>query len=41
VVEPVETLGLDLDTPADIVALTTRLDLKGGRASNTARVMGI
>jgi 2-phospho-L-lactate guanylyltransferase len=41
VVETVETLGLDLDTPADIVALTTRLDLKGGRASNTARVLGI
>lgn len=41
VVEPVETLGLDLDTPADIVALTTQLDLRGGRASNTARVLGI
>jgi 2-phospho-L-lactate guanylyltransferase len=40
-VEEVETLGLDLDTPADIVALTTRLDLKGGRAANTARVLGI
>jgi 2-phospho-L-lactate guanylyltransferase len=40
-VEEIETLGLDLDTPADIVALTTRLDLKGGRAKNTARVLGI
>ena len=40
-VEGVPTLGLDLDTPADIVALTTRLDLKGGRATNTARVLGI
>ena len=40
-VEEIATLGLDLDTPADIVALTTRLDLKGGRASNTSRVLGI
>jgi 2-phospho-L-lactate guanylyltransferase len=40
-VEEIPTLGLDLDTPADIVALTTRLDLKGGRAANTARVLGI
>lgn len=40
-VEELPTLGLDLDTPADIVALTTRLDLKGGSAVNTARVLGI
>jgi 2-phospho-L-lactate/phosphoenolpyruvate guanylyltransferase len=40
-VEAVSTLGLDLDTPADIVALTMRLDLKGGRAVHTARVLGI
>lgn len=40
-VEQVPTLGLDLDTPADIVALTTKLDLQGGRAANTARVLGI
>ena len=40
-VEDVSTLSLDLDTPADIVALTTTLDLKGGRATNTARVLGI
>lgn len=40
-VEEVPTLGLDLDTPADIVALTTRLDLGGGRATNTAKVLGI
>jgi 2-phospho-L-lactate guanylyltransferase len=40
-VEELATLGLDLDTPADIVALTMRLDLKGGHAVNTARVLGI
>lgn len=40
-VEEVSTLSLDLDTPADIVALATTLDLKGGRATNTARVLGI
>ncbi len=40
-VERLPTLALDLDTPADIVALTTRLDLRGGRAVNTARVLGI
>lgn len=40
-VEQLPTLALDLDTPADIVALTTRLDLRGGRAENTARVLGI
>lgn len=40
-VEEIPTLGLDLDTPADIVALTMRLDLKGGRAANTAKVLGI
>ncbi|MEX0620748.1 MAG: 2-phospho-L-lactate guanylyltransferase [Solirubrobacterales bacterium] len=40
-VEQVSSLSLDLDTPADIVALTTSLDLKGGHAVNTARVLGI
>jgi 2-phospho-L-lactate guanylyltransferase len=40
-VEELPTLALDLDTPADIVALTLSLDLKGGRAANTARVLGI
>jgi len=40
-VEQVPTLGLDLDTPADIVALATKLDMQGGRAANTARVLGI
>jgi 2-phospho-L-lactate/phosphoenolpyruvate guanylyltransferase len=41
VVERIPTLALDLDTPADIVALTTRLDLKSGDAPNTAKVLGI
>jgi len=40
-VEDLPTLALDLDTPADIVALTMKLDLKGGHAANTARVLGI
>lgn len=40
-VENLPTLALDLDTPADIVALTMKLDLKGGHATNTARVLGI
>ena len=40
-VERMQTLALDLDTPADIVALTTKLDLQGGRAEHTARVLGI
>lgn len=40
-VENLPTLALDLDTPADIVALTMKLDLKGGHAANTARVLGI
>ena len=35
------TLGLDLDTPADIVALTSAIDNTGGRAVRTARVLGI
>jgi len=40
-IEKLPTLALDLDTPADIVALTTKLDLQGGRAEHTARVLGI
>lgn len=39
--EELPTLALDLDTPADFVALTTRLDLGGGRAPRTAKVLGI
>jgi 2-phospho-L-lactate guanylyltransferase len=39
--EELPTLALDLDTPADFVALTTRLDMNKGRAPRTARVLGI
>lgn len=39
--ERLSTLALDLDTPADFVALTTRLDLNQGSAPRTARVLGI
>ncbi len=40
-IEDLPSLALDLDTPADIVALMTRLGIKGGRATHTARVLGI
>lgn len=40
-VENLPTLALDLDTPADIVALMTKLELKGGSAGHTAKVLGI
>jgi 2-phospho-L-lactate guanylyltransferase len=39
--EHLPTLALDLDTPADFVALTTRLDLSQGTARRTAKVLGI
>jgi len=39
--EDLPTLALDLDTPADFVALTTRLEMSPGRASRTAKVLGI
>lgn len=43
--EHIEGLGLDLDTPADIVALTTKVEMaraSGGRpAPRTAAVLGI
>ena len=38
--EELPTLALDLDTPADFVALTTRLD-QNGTAPRTAKVLGI
>ncbi|MGK2954152.1 MAG: 2-phospho-L-lactate guanylyltransferase [Solirubrobacterales bacterium] len=41
VTENLPTLALDLDTPADFVALTTRLDLDQGSATRTAKVLGI
>jgi 2-phospho-L-lactate guanylyltransferase len=40
-VEELASLGLDLDTPADVVALTTKLMSQPGRARRTARALGI
>jgi 2-phospho-L-lactate/phosphoenolpyruvate guanylyltransferase len=40
-VEEVASLGLDLDTPADLIALTRELEARPGRASRSARVLGI
>ncbi|HXF31689.1 MAG TPA: 2-phospho-L-lactate guanylyltransferase [Solirubrobacterales bacterium] len=39
-VEELASLGLDLDTPADIVALTMRVEMGGG-AKRTAKALGI
>jgi 2-phospho-L-lactate guanylyltransferase len=40
-VEELPSLALDLDTPADVVALTRELEARGGRASRTAKALGI
>jgi 2-phospho-L-lactate guanylyltransferase len=40
-VEELPSLGLDLDTPADVVALTTALLANPGRAKRTAKALGI
>jgi len=40
-VDEVPSLGLDLDTPADLIALTRELAARPGRARRTARVLGI
>jgi 2-phospho-L-lactate guanylyltransferase len=40
-VERLESLALDLDTPADIVALTTAIEAGRGRAPRTAKALGI
>jgi 2-phospho-L-lactate guanylyltransferase len=40
-VEELASLGLDLDTPADIIALTRELEERPGRAQRTAKVLGI
>lgn len=40
-VEEVASLGLDLDTPADVIALTRQLEAGAGRARRTARALGI
>lgn len=40
-VEELASLGLDLDTPADVIALTRELEARPGRALRTAKVLGI
>ncbi len=40
-VEELPSLALDLDTPADIVALTMALERDRGRAKRTAKALGI
>jgi 2-phospho-L-lactate guanylyltransferase len=40
-VEELPSLALDLDTPADVVALTMALERDGGRAKRTAKALGI
>jgi 2-phospho-L-lactate guanylyltransferase len=40
-IEELPSLGLDLDTPADVVALTLALETGRGRAQRTAKALGI
>jgi 2-phospho-L-lactate guanylyltransferase len=40
-VEELPSLGLDLDTPADVIALTRELIARPGRARRTAKALGI
>ncbi len=40
-VEELASLGLDLDTPADVIALTRVLASRRGRAQRTAKALGI
>jgi 2-phospho-L-lactate guanylyltransferase len=40
-VEELTSLGLDLDTPADVVALTRELEARPGRGRRTAKALGI
>ena len=40
-VEELPSLGLDLDTPADVVALTRELENRPGRARRTAKALGL
>lgn len=40
-VEEPGSLGLDLDTPADVIALTRELASRPGRAKRTAKALGI
>ena len=39
-VEELPSLGLDLDTPADLIALTRELEAQPGRARRTAKTLG-
>ena len=40
-IEKLPSLALDLDTPADVVALTRELDRRRGKAKRTAKALGI
>ncbi len=40
-IEELASLALDLDTPADVVALTRELERRPGRAVRTAKALGI
>jgi len=40
-VEELPSLALDLDTPADVVALTRELEERPGRAKRTAKALGL
>jgi 2-phospho-L-lactate guanylyltransferase len=40
-VEELPSLALDLDTPADVVALTREIEASRGRAKRTAKALGI
>ncbi|MEX2108266.1 MAG: 2-phospho-L-lactate guanylyltransferase [Solirubrobacterales bacterium] len=40
-VEEMNSLALDLDTPADLVALTRQLEARAGRGKRTAKVLGL
>jgi 2-phospho-L-lactate/phosphoenolpyruvate guanylyltransferase len=40
-VEELASLALDLDTPADVVALTRELEARPGRARRTAKALGL
>ncbi len=40
-VEEIPSLALDLDTPADVVALTRALEAGGNRARRTAKALGL
>jgi 2-phospho-L-lactate guanylyltransferase len=40
-IERLDSLALDIDTPADIVALTREIEGGRGRAPNTAKALGI